>query len=88
MELSSPIDLTDEQWELILPLLPAPKSGGRSRSVDLMAVLNAIFYIVVAGGARRMMPKNFPKWKTVYHYFRAWRLDGAWEQIHSQFVMG
>lgn len=87
MELSYPTDLSDEQWELISPLVPAPKSGGRPRSVDIRAILNAIFYIVVAGGAWRMMPKDFPKWKTVYHYFRAWRLDGTWEQIHGQFVL-
>jgi putative transposase len=33
-----------------------------------------------------MLPKDFPKWKTVYHYFRAWRLDGTWEKIHHQLV--
>jgi transposase len=87
MELSYPTDLTDEQWALIFPLLPAPKSGGRPRTTDLRAVLNAIFYIVVAGGAWRMLPKDLPKWKTVYHYFRAWRLDGTWEHIHAQFVL-
>jgi transposase len=87
MERSYPTDLTDEQWELISLLLPAPKSGGRPRSVDLRAILNAIFYIVVAGCAWRMMPKDFPKWKTVYHYFRSWRLEGTWEQIHRQFVL-
>lgn len=86
MELSYPTDLTDEQWKLISSLLPASKRGGRPRKVDLRAILNAIFYIVVAGCAWRMLPKDLPKWKTVYHYFRAWRLDGTWEQIHSQFV--
>lgn len=86
MELSYPIDLSDEQWELISSLLPTPKSGVRPRSVELRAILNAIFYIVVAGCAWRMLPKDLPKWKTMYHYFRTWRLDGTWEQIHSQFV--
>jgi putative transposase len=33
-----------------------------------------------------MLPHDFPKWKTVDHYFRAWRLDGTWEKIHAQFV--
>jgi putative transposase len=49
-------------------------------------VLNAIFYIVVAGCAWRLLPKDFPKWQTVYHYFRAWRLDGTWERIPAQLV--
>ena len=86
MELSYPTDLTEEQWELLSPLLPSPKSSGRPRSVPVVAIVNAIFYIVVAGCAWRMLPKDFPKWKTVYHYFRAWRLDGTWEKIHHQFV--
>ena len=86
MNLSYPTDLSDQQWELLSPLLPLAKSGGRPRSVALRAITNAIFYIVVAGCAWRMLPNDFPKWKTVYHYFRAWRLDGTWEKIHTQFV--
>jgi transposase len=49
-------------------------------------VLNAIFYIVVAGCLWSMLPRDFPPYKTVYHYFRAWRIDGHWEKIHYQFV--
>lgn len=79
-------DMTDEQWDLLEPLLPQAKAMGRPRSVDLRMVINAIFYITAAGCAWRLLPKDFPKWKTVYHYFRAWRLDGTWEAIHSQFV--
>ena len=52
MELSYPTDMSDEQWELLMPLLPAAKVNGRPRSVDLRAVINAIFYIVVAGCKR------------------------------------
>jgi putative transposase len=86
MGLSYPTDMTDEQWELLFPLLPCAKPGGRPRRVDIRAIVNAIFYSVVAGCAWRMLPQDFPKWKTVYHYFRARRLDGTWERIHAQFV--
>lgn len=78
--------MTDEQWELLFPLLPSAKPGGRPRSVEIRAIVNAIFYIVVAGCAWRMLPQDLPKWKTVYHYFRAWRLDGTGEKMHEQFV--
>jgi transposase len=81
-----PTDMTDEQWELIQPLLPPDKTTGRPRTTDLRAVVNAIFYIVVAGCAWLMLPKDFPPSKTVYHYFRAWRLDKTWERIHHKFV--
>lgn len=29
------------------------------------------------------MPHEYPKWQSVYHYFREWRLDGTWERLHD-----
>jgi putative transposase len=49
----------------------------------LREILNAIFYVVRSGCAWRLLPHDFPPWKTVYHYFRFWRLDGTWERLHS-----
>jgi transposase len=49
-------------------------------------MVNAIFYIVVAGCAWRMLLKNFSPCKTIYHYFRAWRIDKTSESIHHKFV--
>ena len=46
-------------------------------------ILDAIFYVVRSGCAWRLLPHDFPPWKTVYHYFRAWRLDGTWERMHA-----
>jgi putative transposase len=46
-------------------------------------ILNAIFYILRAGCAWRMLPHDFPPWQTVYHYFRQWRQDGTWEQMNA-----
>jgi putative transposase len=63
-------DLTDEQWEIIKTLIPAAKTGGRPRTVDMRGVINGIFYILVAGCAWCLLPHDFAKWKTVYHYFR------------------
>jgi putative transposase len=45
--------------------------------------LNAIFYLLRSGCAWRLLPHDFPPWKTVYHYFRIWRLNGIWEQINT-----
>lgn len=72
MRSSYPSNLTFEQWELLSGLIPTAKPGGRPRSVDMQAVVNAILYILCASCAWRMLPSNFPGWKTVYHYFRAW----------------
>ncbi|NJM72014.1 MAG: IS5 family transposase [Scytonema sp. RU_4_4] len=84
MNSSYPSNLTLEQWELLSGLIPAAKKGGRKRSVDIEAVVNAILYILCAGCAWRMLPHDFPNWKTVYHYFRQWRKDGTWQQIHER----
>ena len=76
-----PRDLTDAQWQLIEPLIPPAKSGGRPRTANLRKVLNAICYLSRSGCAWRALPHDFPPWSTVYEYFRAWRIDGTWQSI-------
>ena len=83
-ELPYPSDLTAAQWALIEPLLPAPKPKGRKRRVDLRKITNAILYVLKGGISWRMLPREFAPWKTVYHYFRLWRLAGLWDRIHDQ----
>src|SRR2546423_5403364 len=78
-----PTDLTDSQWEHIKELIPKAKPGGRPRSLDMRLVINAIFYVVVGGIKWRMLPREYPKWKSVYHYFRGWRLSGDWQRLHD-----
>jgi len=78
-----PTDLSDRQWDCIKDLVPAAKPGGRPRSLDMRAVLNAMLYVVVSGIQWRMLPKDYPKWKRVYHYFCIWRDDGTWQRIHD-----
>ena len=76
-------DLSDEAWECIEPHIPTPKAPGRPRGHTLREVLNAIFYIVRSGCAWRLLPHDFPPWKTIHHYFRAWRIDGTWQRLHA-----
>jgi hypothetical protein len=76
-------DLSDAEWEYIEGLLPTPENKGRPRLHSLREILNAIFYVVRSGCAWRLLPHDFPPWKTVYHYFRLWRLDGTWEKMHA-----
>lgn len=76
-------DLTDEEWRLLKPLIPEAKPGGRPRAHETRELLDAIFYAVRGGCAWRLLPHEFPPWKTIYHYFRLWRLDGTWERINS-----
>jgi putative transposase len=70
-------DLSDAEWS-------SPESPGLSRVHTPREILDAIFYIVVRSGcAWRLLPHNFPPWKTVHHYFRTSRMEGTWERIHT-----
>jgi putative transposase len=76
-------DLSDAEWSCIEPHLPVPKAPGRPRVHTLREILNAIFYILRSGCAWRLLPYDFPPWKTIHHYFRTWRIDGTWERAHA-----
>src|SRR5215207_6382515 len=78
-----PTDLSDAEWEYIEPHLPTPRAVGRPRRHSLREIFNAIFYIVRSGCAWRLLPHEFPPWKTIHHYFRTWRINGTWEKLHA-----
>ena len=79
-----PSDVTDGQWRLIEPSMSPPKPGGRPREVDMREVVNAILYVVRTGCAWRQLPHDFPRWITVYYYFRRFQRDGTWHKIHER----
>jgi putative transposase len=78
-----PSDLTDAEWAILEPLIPAAKPGGRPREVAMREVVNGILYHLRVGGAWRALPHDLPPWQTVYDYFAAWRADGTWERLHT-----
>jgi putative transposase len=78
-----PSDLTEQEWLLLKDLVPPAKFGGRPRTVEIREILNAVFYVLRAGCAWRLVPHDFPKWTTVYHYWRGWRINGLWERINE-----
>ena len=78
-----PTDLNDTQGNVIAPLLPPPAKTGRPREHSWREIVSAIFYITSSGCAWRLLPHEFPPWKTVYTYFRKWRIDGSWERWNA-----
>ena len=78
-----PSDLTDEQWAIIKPLLPASAGGGRPPKTDLRDVLDAVFYVLRTGCQWRFLPKDFPPKSTAWGYYDRWRHDGTWWAIHD-----
>jgi len=83
MRRTYPTDLSDAEWSCIEPHMPAPKATGRPRVYPLREIINAIFYVVRSGCSWRLLPHDFPPWRSVYHCFRESRLDGTWERLHA-----
>ena len=78
-----PSDLTEAQWRVIKPLIPAAKPGGRPRKYDMREVVNALLYVNREGCTWRALPHDLPHWKTAYNFFRAFEADGTWDRLVS-----
>lgn len=78
-----PSDMTDEEWGILEPLIPAPQPGGRPATYTRRDILDAMFYVKRGGTSWRMLPADFPYWKTVYDYFSQWRDDGTYERVND-----
>ncbi|MCX7689136.1 MAG: transposase, partial [Fimbriimonadales bacterium] len=74
--------LTDQQWQLIEPLLPKRVYGTKPKHHP-RDILNAILYILTTGCAWRHLPKHFPPYTTVSYHFHRWKRLGVWEQIYA-----
>jgi putative transposase len=79
-------DLTDEQYELIRPLLERKGKVGRPTRLDLRPIVNALLYMGRTGCQWRMLPKEYPKWQTVRYYFDKWTEEGLWLEINQALV--
>jgi putative transposase len=82
MRKSYPTNLTDAEWHYLKSHLPTPKRRGRPRIYGFREILDAVFYVLRSGCAWRLLPRDFPPWESVYHYFRKWSLDGTWERLN------
>src|SRR5260370_30400016 len=80
-------DLTDEEWSVIRPHLPAANSTGRPRAWPMREIVNGIFYVMRAGCPWRFLPSDLPPWGTIYRWFSAFRDAGRFEKINHLLVM-
>jgi putative transposase len=81
-----PTDLSDDEWRVgSVRIFPSPPGWGRPRLHGLRAILDAVFYVLKSGCPWRLLPpRDFPPWKTVYDWFRRWRIDGTWERLNTE----
>jgi putative transposase len=80
-----PTDLADSEWECLKAHLPVheKRSRGRPRLHSLREILDAVFYVLKSGCPWRFLPRDFPPWRTVYHWFRRWRIESTFERLNS-----
>lgn len=78
-----PTDLSDAEWALLAPLVPAPLPGGRPPRHERREIVNGILYVLRTGCQWRAAPHDLPPWGTVWWYFRPWREAGVWEQVNT-----
>ncbi len=80
-------DLTDREWALVAPFLPARKKIGRPRTTNLRDVWDATLYMASTGCQWAMLPNDFPPPSTVQRYFYDWRDSGLLGTINHHLVM-
>jgi transposase len=76
-----PSDLTDEEWEVLEPLIPAISPNAVNVIYERREIVNGILYVLRSGCPWRLLPHDLPAWGTVYSYFRKWRNEGIWDQV-------
>src|ERR1700735_424407 len=79
-----PSDLTDAEWDLVKPLIPRAKRGGRKREVAVRDVLNGVLYVLSTACQWRALPKDLPPRSTVHGYLQRWDYDGTLMKIHDK----
>jgi putative transposase len=78
-----PTDLHDTAWQILEPLIPAAKPGGRPEVYPKREIVNALLYVLRTGWAGRFVSNDLPPWGIVYHYFWRWRKDGTWKRLND-----
>lgn len=76
---SYPSDVSDAEWEFLLPYLTLMRSDAPQRGHDLKEVFNAVRYVIKTGCQWRMLPHDFPDWTVVYQQARRWMQAGVFE---------
>ena len=78
-----PSDLTDAQWQILSPLVPAAKKGGRRANYERREIINAVLYLTRNGCSWRALPHDLPPWSLVHYYFWHWKQDGTWQSVQE-----
>jgi transposase len=81
--MSKRYELTDEQWQVVEPILPQRTATTGRKPKDPRQMLNGIVWVLRSGAPWRDVPERYGRWKTVYDYYRTWRNNGTFNRIFS-----
>jgi putative transposase len=81
-----PSDLTDREWEILEPLIPAASPNATTETISRREIVNGILYVLRSGCPWRLVPHDLPAWGTVYYYFRIWRKQGIWDHVQKSLL--
>ena len=76
-------DLTDAQWRQIERCMPPERPRGRKRKYPLREILNALVYVDRTGCSWRLLPADFPPYRSVFGWFVRWKRDGTLQRLHE-----
>ena len=76
-------DLTNEQWERLVPLLPPQKPAVGRPAEDHRRIINGILWKVRTGAPWRDTPERYGPWPTLASRLRRWRLAGVWDRLFA-----
>jgi transposase len=74
-------ELTDAQWERLVPLLPPQKLPMGRPYLPHRRIVEAIVWLARTGAPWRDLPEQFGPWQTVASRFYAWRRQGVWDRV-------
>ncbi len=77
-------EITDQQWQRIVHLLPGKKSDVGRTAADNRLFINAVLWIARSGAPWRDLPDRFGRWNSVYRRFRRWALADIWQKVFEE----
>ena len=78
------MDLTDEQWAVIQPLIPDPpkRPDGKGRPwKDACDVINGVLWALRTGAPWYDLPDRYPPYQTCHRRFQHWVRSGVFEKV-------
>ncbi len=83
MSMNKRYELTDEQWQVVEPILPKRTAKTGRKPKDPRQMLNGLVWVLHSGAPWRDVPERYGRWQTVYDYYWRWRDNGTFDRILS-----